>query len=169
MFTPKQGNSQIKGPEDLYPDQIKKADELSLGDIQKLPQAEDDDLNFNEDDYAIRDAINNGGDKSETNLSHVKKGKKQRNQMDNLSQMSGNVSQYSYVLRPRHSNQKQNNPIKNCSGKKTQDKQARKKPQFEEFDDAASIMSNVSGVSAVSGFGAYQTRNYSHYKEATQN
>ena len=23
MFTPKQGNSQIKGPEDLYPDQIK--------------------------------------------------------------------------------------------------------------------------------------------------
>ena len=41
---------------------------------------------------------------------------------------------------------------------------------MEEFDDAASNMSGVSGVSAVSiGFGAYQTRNYSHYKEATQN
>ena len=36
MFTPKQA-ALIKGPEDLYPDQIKKADELSLGDIAETP------------------------------------------------------------------------------------------------------------------------------------
>ena len=60
MFSPKPQTALIKGPEDLYPDQIKQADELSLGDIAQTPQIDDDDLNFNEKDHEIHAAIHYG-------------------------------------------------------------------------------------------------------------